>query len=91
MKKMHMEIKKLRDPGFYICEGARFPVPSCPDRVRETTTGYQRRGGHHGKVRNGGFMLGKWKRHASILCASFGYDLKMSDNMSEYFGKKNVR
>ena len=27
-------------------------------------------------------------KNACILCASFGYDLKMSDNMSEYFSEK---
>ena len=48
-------------------------------------------------INDGEAITGKWEMvglcwvNEKEMLLSFGNDLKMSDTMSEYFGKKNVR
>ena len=62
-----------------------FVVPFVPEAVQRCK--YQR--GHNGKMRNAGCMLGKWKKNVCILCASCGYDLKITGKRPESFWKKS--
>ena len=91
---------KFAPPGFSFCFmcllfaflhilasliSTPFVVPFVPEAVQRCK--YQ--GSHNGKMRNAGCTLGKWEKHVCILCASCGYDLRITGNMPEFFWKKS--